>query len=155
MKYDPPIGTTFESDVEAPLDAVIQAANHILAFLQAQNIAPIGLCRYDDWFEHDGLHFRGTKIEFSDAFGLFQTPMSLFEATPDEDLVCIGIAPESNDWYLRARAHWNFEGTSVVGMISITMIPDLADRFRESRSIQGAQILSEEESQAYFNRISV
>lgn len=154
MPFEPPIGTTFTSEHEARLDEVIQTASRLLPFLQAQRISPIRLRRYDDWLEHDGLHFPGPQIEFSEVFRLFGSPRSLFEATPEDDAVCIGIGPESNDWYLRARAHWNAEDTELVGMISITMTSLLAKRYRGEVQAQSLQSLSEEESTGYFSRIT-
>ncbi len=154
MPFEPPIGTTFTSEHEARLDEVIQTASRLLSFLQAQSISPVRLRRYDDWLEHDGLHFPGRQIEFSEVFRLFGSPRSLFEATPKDDAVCIGIGPESNDWYLRARAHWSSEDTDLVGMISITMPPLLAQRFREEVQAQSSLPLSEEESIAHFSRIT-
>src|SRR5688572_12673407 len=117
MPFEQPIGATFASENDARLEEVIQLAAHILPFLQGQSIGPVRLRRHDDWLEHDGLHFAGPQIEFSDVFRLFGSPRSFFEATPTDELVFIGIAPESNDWYLRARAHWNSDDTNLVGMI--------------------------------------
>jgi hypothetical protein len=154
MPFEPPIGTSFTSDNDARPDVVIQTAARILPFLQAQNISPVRLRRYDDWLEHDGLHFPGPQIEFLDVFRLFASPRSLFEATPEDEAVCIGIGPESSDWYLRARAHWNSVDTELVGMISITMHLSLAQRFREEVQALSSLPLSEEESIAYFSRIT-
>ena len=155
MPFEPPIGTTFASENDARLNEVIHFASRILPFLQAQSVSPVRLRCYDDWLEHDGLHFQGPQIEFSDAFRLFGSPRSFFEATPKDDAVCIGIGPESNDWYLRARAYCNAEDTELVGMISITMPSLLAQRYRGEVQVQSLLPLSAEESTAYFSRITL
>jgi hypothetical protein len=113
------------------------------------------LRRFDDWLEHDGLQFEKPQLDMHGLFGLVGGAQSLYEATPPDDYVCVGVAPVDVSWYLRFRADWDEAGDSLVGRFDITLPPDLATRFRgEVVADIGCQV-TEETATTYYKRVGV
>jgi hypothetical protein len=89
-RFEPPVGTTFRTNalMQDELAALLHA---VVAFLEATDPhAP--LTRYDDWFEHDGMHVLRGKITFAILWEIVATPQVIFEETPQDDDVRIGIS---------------------------------------------------------------
>jgi len=84
----------------------------------------VRLRRYDDWWEHDGLHFYRSAIEFQNLFPLVHSPRTLLESTPDDFLVFVGIAPENGEWYLRYRVEWDDNETNLIGQFAVVFPAD-------------------------------
>ena len=125
----------------------------IARFLQDLQTSSPELCRYDDWWEHDGLHFEKGPASFHDLFAMVATPRSIFETTPDDHEVSIGISPRDGAWYLRFRAGWDAEDQVIIGCFALILPTELAAAFRAEVGPALACDLSEEPSEAYYQRI--
>jgi hypothetical protein len=73
------------------------------------------LYRYEDWWEHDGMHFRRESIDIHRLFEIVKSPQSSLEAMPGDLDVFVGIGPENNTWYLRFYLAWDEEGHELSG----------------------------------------
>ena len=124
-----PDGRTFVASGAA--GSIAADLRSIAAFLQS--VTPPGaIIRYEDWIEHDGLHFVRGSMGYPDLFAALGSTRDLLAASPQDADVCLGLAPEGGGWYLRARAEWSDEGDEVVARYDLTLALDTADRFRES-----------------------
>ncbi|MDY7109724.1 MAG: hypothetical protein SYC29_13900 [Planctomycetota bacterium] len=123
----------------------------VAAFLQ-QLDPHAAMKRYDDWLEHDGLHFDRGAITFPELFSAIGSPRDLLAATPDDDRVCVGVADERGRWYLRFRLEWDDDGRELTGFFDVTLRHELADRFRTELDTRSLIV---EPSAAYFARIQV
>lgn len=102
----------------------------IVSFLQLRD-PYVRLHRYEDWWEHDGLHFHRDLLDFDRLFALVNSPKSLVESTPPDDLIFVGIAPKNNQWYLRYRVEWNDDGTSLLGECALIVEGDYPELLAE------------------------
>ena len=128
VDFRPPHGVSFTDEGDCPLAGISRDLCRIAAFLQG--LAPFSrLVRYDDWRDHDGLYFERCRTDFHGLFQLVQTPRALLAATPGDEYVCVGIAPEDRAWYLRFRADWDDQGENLVGFYSLTVDGGLARGF--------------------------
>lgn len=128
VDFRPPDGVNFTDEGDCPLAGISRDLCKIAAFLQG--LAPYSkLVRYEDWRDHDGLYFERCRIDFHGLFQLVQTPRDLLAATPGDESVCVGIAPEDRAWYLRFRADWDDPGENLLGFYSLTLDAGLATRF--------------------------
>jgi hypothetical protein len=124
----------------------------VAAYLQ--NTKPHAeLRRYEDWWEHDGLHFYREDIDFHALFEIVGTPRSLLEATLDDEYVRIGIAPDDVKWYLRFRAEWDETGSKVAGDFDITLPEEMELAFRRDVLPGIGHRLEEEPATTYYRRI--
>ena len=87
------------------------------------------LKRYEDWWEHDGLHFYRDSINLEEFFKIVHSPKSILEAMPGDFEVFVGIAPENNIWYLRFYLDWDENEENLVGRFDITFSNELAENF--------------------------
>jgi len=134
-----PQGICFIFD-ELPASALSNVLCKIANFLQS--IATYAkLHRYDDWWEHDGLHFHRSLIDFDALYQMINSPKNLLESTPEDFAVFVGVAPEDNTWYLRYRVEWNDEETNLVGNCTVILPRTLIEKFK-------VEILSKIESKA-------
>ena len=124
-----PQGVCFLFGDELPAPVLSGVLCKITNFLQ--DVAPYAkLERYDDWWEHDGLHFHRSSVDFDVLYGMINSPKNLLESTPEDDSVFVGVAPNDNAWYLRYRVEWNDEETNLVGSCAVILPQPLAERFR-------------------------
>jgi hypothetical protein len=79
----------------------------------------------------------------------------VYEATPSDEYVCVGVAPLDGDWYLRFRANWDEAGGSLVGRFDITLPQDLAPSFRENVVAGLGCEITEESATTYYQRITL
>jgi len=86
-------------------------------------------------------------------FQIVGTAQSVYEATPSDEYVCVGIAPLDCDWYLRFRANWDDAGDSLVGRFDVTLPPGLAVSFRDDVVAALECEITEEPASAYYQRI--
>jgi len=90
--FEKPKGTNFRCSEALGAAELAKLLCKIVIFLQ--NSEPYAkLQRYDDWWEHDGLHFYKSPIDFRQLFAIVRSPESLLEAMPGDDYVFVGISP--------------------------------------------------------------
>ena len=121
----------------------------MVSFLQSLNPYAL-LQRYDDWWEHDGLHFERGPIDFDALFTIVRSSKSLIEAMPGDEYVHVGTAPESNEWYLRFYVYWDEEGDSLIGRFNLILRERLSNRFREEVLGELEIEIEEEDSASYY-----
>lgn len=95
--FVPPIGVCYFTDEAVKVDELRHALRDtVTAF---QNLEPFAKLKiYDDWWEHDGLHFDRGQLDFDSLLSLIRSSQSLLESTPSDDSVYVGVAPEDNNW---------------------------------------------------------
>ena len=126
----------------------------IVSFLQ--EVEPyVELCRYDDWWEHDGLHFGRGEIDFDTVFQPVNSPKHLLESTPPDDCVFVGIAPKDNGWYLRYRVEWDEDEVSLIGKCDLILSDPAAKKFREVQVSRLPAIPEEIGSSSFYNEIGL
>jgi hypothetical protein len=155
MSFSPPSGVTFHTTDDVPVAVLSAILRRVASFLQALQLSSPPLRLYHDWWQHDGLHFEKQRITFHELFGMVETPRAVFEATPGDDEVFVGVAPEQSGWYLRFRAEWDAEGRSIVGGLGITVPSDLAAAFKSEVKSLFERHLVEEASESYYRTVMV
>lgn len=153
-KFIHTVGVTFHTTRSQSASLVSKWLCDIVAFLHRHRFLG-SLERFDDWLEHDGLHFKRGQIDVHQLFDIIGSVRSLLEACPEDEEVCIGVAPEGGEWYLRIRVEWDEEGNSVVGRFDITLPDGLAESLRHDLIAIPDCELTEELSADYFARITV
>ena len=137
----------FEGEISAP--ALSRTLCRIVNFLQ--DTGPYAkLQHYEDWWEHDGLHFHRGSIDFNALYGMVGSPRNLLAATPADEFVCVGVAPEDNSWYLRFRAEWDDEGFNLSGSCAVILPASLAERFRKEVLATLDARAEEKDSESYY-----
>jgi hypothetical protein len=151
MPFSPPSGLAFHTaDAEVPAAGLVTALQRVAAFLQSLPRSTPHLWRYEDWWEHDGLHFDRGRASFHDLFAMIASPRSVLEATPDDFRVYVGVAPEDGAWYLRFRAEWDDEGRHVVGAFGVVVPAAAVNAFRTEVASRSETPLAEDASDAYY-----
>lgn len=144
--FEKPNGVCFFTPEAMDATELSRTLCKIVSFLQSRD-PYVQLHRYDDWWEHDGLHFARGRLDFDGLFALLKSPKSLLESTPEDDSVFVGVAPENNQWYLRYRVEWNDEGTALHGECALILDRDYAELFTE---LEGRTGLKQVDSKAYY-----
>ena len=150
--FQEPQGINFRCEEYFPIEVLSASLCQVLSFLQADD-PYIKLLRYDDWWQHDGLHFSRGAMDFHILFQIAGTPRSLYEAMPGDDEVRIGIAPDHFRWYLRMFADWDADDKKLEGDFDITLSKKLANRFRKEVVPNLSFSLIEESAETYYKRI--
>ena len=148
--FNAPQGINFSSKVlSAP--ELTRALWRVVS--SVQDIEPYGvsLQKYDDWWEHDGLHFHKGAISIHELFEIVKSPQALSAAMQGDDHVFIGVAPDSQNWYLRFYLAWDDEGFELNGRFDITLPADLAASFKE-RVLESVD-MKEQDAEAYYSTI--
>jgi hypothetical protein len=148
-----PTGVNFRTASQLPLSILSKCLCRVATFLQSI-VGHAPLIRSDDWLEHDGLQFERAPTDIHGLFQLVETARSLFEATPSDQYVCVGVASPDANWYLRFRASWDEAGDSLVGRFDITLPEDLASRFRVDVVADLECEITEELAIIYYRRIA-
>ena len=129
-KFIKPKGINFSSTEDLSAIELSKVLCRTASFIQ--NLEPYTeLERYDDWWEHDGLHFHRGKITFDELFKIINSPKNLLEGMSGDFDVFIGIAPKNNSWYLRFYLDWDTNEENLVGRFDITFPNELANNFDE------------------------
>jgi hypothetical protein len=150
--FKEPQGINFRCEERIPVDELSATLCNVLSFLQAD--APyVTLLQYDDWWEHDGLHFLKGSTDFHKVFEITKTPRSLYEAMPGDHEVRIGIAPDDFKWYLRMFADWDESDAKLEGDFDITLPTEQAHKFRTDIVPSLPCKMVEERSDIYFRMI--
>ena len=123
----------------------------VAAFLQ-QLDPHAELTRFDDWLEHDGLHFFFGPTDFSRLFACVGSPRDLLDATPEDDYVYCGFEDSARRWYLRFRVEWDEAGAELSGAFALVLTNALAEGFAARFADRGLHI---EPAADYFRRVTV
>ena len=98
--FKPPAGTNFNCPDPVSIAVLSKDLRKIAAFLQ-DRFPYASLQQFEDWWEHDGLHFIKGMTDIHGLFAMVGSPKSIYVAMPGDDWVKIGIAPTDGKWYLR------------------------------------------------------
>jgi hypothetical protein len=155
MTFSPPDGVTFHIAEEVAVSDLCVLLCRVVVFLQGLQSSSESLRLYDDWWEHDGLHFSRSTITFHDLFAMIETHPAIFEATPDDFGVFVGVASEDAGWYLRFRAELDSDDHSIVGRFAVTVPSVIAPAFSTEVSALSQHRLIEEAANRYYERVIV
>ena len=147
-----PKGVNFSCQKYLRIDDLIAALSKIVLLLRSES-SNVELHRYDDWWEHDGLHFHKGKTDFEIILKMLRSPKELYGAMPEGFAVRIGIAPDNMNWYLRLFVDWDDDDADLEGNFDITLPGDLAEKFRKEIMESVTCGMNEEPSEAYFAKI--
>ncbi|MGD9161137.1 MAG: hypothetical protein PVG39_22155 [Desulfobacteraceae bacterium] len=137
-----------------PLEIITKDLLKIAAFLQSIMLfGPDRLIRYDDWWEHDDLHFKKGRTDLHELFTILKTPRTLYDSMPGDDDVFIGIGPEDESWYLRFYVDWDINDKELVGAFAAVFKNDLADQFKKEVISKLESNILEIDSSKYYERI--
>jgi len=131
--YRLPNGISFCAD-GSPLLVVVHDLKYVVRFIQGicDDTQAFSLKFYEDWWEHDGLHFFKTTIGLRELWGMIESPKSLLSAMTGEELVFLGVSDQDNTWYLRFTADTEFDSDTIIAAYSFTCCKTIALRFRQS-----------------------
>jgi hypothetical protein len=155
MSFSPPDGVTFHTDEDVAVTDLCTLLRRVAVFLQGLQLSSPSLRLYHDWWQHDGLHFDRRAITFHDLFAMVETPRAIFQATPDDHDVFVGVAPEGTGWYLRFRAEWDSDDQSIVGSFAVTVPSERAPAFTTEVVALSQLRLVEEAAERYYERVIV
>lgn len=102
-EFKPPEGVNFSCQNPVPIAALSKDLCKIAAFLQHKFLY-VALQRFDDWWQHDGLHFDRGLLDWHALFATVGSPRGIYESMPGDDYVRIGVAASDGKWYLRFYA---------------------------------------------------
>jgi len=150
--FNPPSGINFSSKaLSAP--KLTQALCRTASFIQVFETHGTLLFKYDDWWEHDGLHFSKDTITFHELFEIVKSPQALLQAMPGDEDVFVGMTSNSQSWYLRFYLSWDDEGCELSGRYDITLPAFLAADYISR--IQDIVKLEEQDAATYYNNIQL
>ena len=155
MSFTPPNGVVFRIAEEIPVADLCELLRRVVRFLQDLSLSAPSLRLYHDWWEHDGLHFDKGGIKFHDLFAMVETPRAVFDATPDEHAVFVGVAPEDSQWYLRLRAEWDCDEKNIVGTFAVILPSDLVAAFAEEVQSSAKHPFEQLSSESYYREVIV
>ena len=155
MAFSPPHGVTFHTESEIAVTDLCALLRRVAAFVQGLQVSLPRLRLYHDWWQHDGLHFERGAITFHDLFAMVATPRAIFESTPNEDEVFVGVSPDDAGWYLRFRAGWDADDESIVGSFAVTLPAERAQIFSMDVADSSEHRLVEEAAESYYARVIV
>ncbi|MDP4147011.1 MAG: hypothetical protein Q8936_21475 [Bacillota bacterium] len=151
--YIPPVGLNYrpkENDID-PV-SLSNTLCRIVSFLQSKD-PNIKLNIYNDWWQHDGLHFEKGLIGYDDLFDIIETPRTIFENMPGDDWVYIGVSSEVNSWYLRFYLDWNRNDEHLLGRFDITVPLKMGNEFENEVISKLDFSIKKEDSKSYYERI--
>jgi hypothetical protein len=147
-----PLGVCFLFDGELPAPILSNILCRIVNFLQ--DVAPYTkLQHYEDWWEHDDLHFHRGALDFNVLYSLISSPRNLLAATPADDYVFVGVAPADNSWYLRFRVVWDDEGFNLAGSCAIVLPLSLVEQFRKEVLLNLSTKAEEKDAALYYREV--
>ncbi|MFK7778923.1 MAG: hypothetical protein QM501_12525 [Gimesia sp.] len=152
--FPQPKGINFSLNELIPIRIMSQSLCKIASFLQ-NVLHATQLVQYEDWWEHDGLHFRRGECSIHDLFSVIQTPRALMNSMQGDEYVYVGIAPPDNSWYLRFYINWDDTDEELEGYFDITLREDDAILFRKSVVAEFDFLLLEQTAADYYKSIIV
>lgn len=155
MSFTPPVGVAFHTEGEVRGDELVATVRRVVTFLEGFIFTPDKLRVFDDWWEHDGLHFERPCVKYVDLFAMLASPRAMSDATPNDDHVCVGISPEDAEWYLRFRARRDETYGEIAGAFAVVMPSDAATFFKLEVKPRCEATLTELPSKSYYARVKV
>jgi len=153
-RFIKPEGINFSCSDNLSASVLSQALCKTVSFLQSLNPYQ-KLHKYEDWWEHDGLHFYREEVIFDTFFNIINSPRSLLESMPGDEDVFIGVAPDDGSWYLRFYLAWDDEGFDLLGRFDITVPQALADRYLRE-VVEGINIrMKQQDTGDYYKSIGL
>jgi hypothetical protein len=154
-EFVPPEGRSWSTAGALPARDLCRALSKTASFLQAVEPHGAELLRYEDWWEHDGLHFHRGTVTFPDLFRMVESPRSLLAAVPDEEHVFVGVAPATGRWYLRFRVYWDAPGEQLFGRFGL-VLPDVLAAGYRSEVVEPLSLeVVEEDAAEYYRSVRV
>jgi hypothetical protein len=150
--FQEPKGVNFATTDDVGGADISEALRKVVAFVQSQS-PYIELERYDDWWEHDGLHFYRSPISLDELFSIVHSPRSLLESMPGDFQVSVGIYAKDIPFYLRFYVDWNDDETEVIGRFDVTFPEETANRFRREMDSTSKVEFQEKPSEDYYRSI--
>ena len=83
MAFVPPKGTNFRLTEAVPIAELCGILGKVVDFVQ-RHCQSRNLERFDDWWQHDGLHFESGLVSFSELREIIGDPSSLHNAMPGD-----------------------------------------------------------------------
>jgi hypothetical protein len=151
-EFQPPVGVTFISPDGVKAADLSNLLCKTAAFIQSQS-PYIKLERYDDWWEHDGLHFYRKSLSIEDLFTTVRSPKSLLESMPGDEDVFVGVYSKEFPLYLRFYVHWNEDETELIGRFDVTFPTEIAHQYRNDVVARLQIAMTEMGSEEYFSSI--
>lgn len=152
-EFTKPEGINFSCAQEISAVELSKVLCRIVSFVQW--LEPyIKLERYDDWWEHDGLHFYRNSISFDALFKLVNSPKSLLDEMPGDFQVFVGIAPENHSWYLRFYLDWDETDENLIGRFDVTFPREISDKFRKEVLNNFDLNIAEQDAEKYYQSIT-
>jgi hypothetical protein len=153
-EFSKPQGINFSCVDNVSAEELALALCKTASFLQA--VDPyVTLQRYDDWWEHDGLHFCRGETDFDGLFKMTRSPKELLQAMTADDEVFVGVAPDDGKWYLRFYLFWDDDGFRLLGRFDLTLPPRLEAEY-QVEVVQKLNLeMTARESAVYYESIIV
>jgi hypothetical protein len=149
-----PEGINFSCSDDLSAPVLSQALCRTVSFLQSLNPYQ-KLHKYEDWWEHDSLHFYRESVNFDTLFNIINSPRSLLYSMPGDEGVFIGVAPDDSSWYLRFYLAWDDEGFNLLGRFDITVPPALTQRYMKE-VVERVNIgMKQQDAGAYYKSIGL
>ncbi len=153
-QFTKPEGINFSCRDNLPAPVLSKALCRTLSFLQSLN-PYVKLNKYEDWWEHDGLHFYREAVNFDTLFNLINSPRALLESMPGDEDVFIGVGPDDGNWYLRFYLAWDDEGFDLFGRCDITVSQALAERYMKE-VVEGLNLeMERQDAGVYYQSIGL
>ncbi len=157
-----PEGINLRSDFRLGAVTLSAALSQTVAFLRSIGEDDLRLFRYDDWWEHDGLHLprRDELIDFDVLARLVETPGAMAAAMTGDYKVFVGVAPPSFQWYLRFYHDTENSGSrgigkAMSGCFDLTLPEGSVDAYRQQVVLPLGLQMQEQESNAYYLSIGM
>ncbi len=157
-----PEGTNLKSGFYLRATLLSAALSQTVMFLRSLDDGDARLFRYDDWWEHDGLHFprKDGIIDFDILMSLVETPQAIKESMTGEYNVFVGVAPPNFQWYLRFYYDTDtaIRGQSeeeLFGWFDLTLPDKSVDTYRQQVVLPLGLEMQEQESIAYYLSIGM
>ena len=151
-KFVKPSGVNFSSENELFGVDLSQILCKTVSFIQ--QLKPYEkLEKFDDWWEHDGLHFHRGEIGFDELFKIIDSPENLLRAMTGNFDVFVGVAPKDNSWYLRFYLDWEENEENSVGRFDVTFPPKLAEIFEKQILKQFGLEIKRQNAAQYYQSI--
>ncbi len=157
-----PDGTNLRSSPCLASPMLSSALIQTVVFLKTIDKEHSELFRYDDWWEHDGLHLprKDELIDFNILLRLVETPMSIIEAMTGENNVSVGVAPPNFQWYLRFYHDTDITGSRYsngqrTGCFDITLPNNLVNAYRQQVILPLGLEMQTQGSIAYYLSIGM
>ena len=143
-----PSGTSFFLHEFVPDEMLLRTLQEATRFLNSVAVDQ-NLYQFDDWLEHDGLHFYKRRLKFPDLERIVSNQGALTRSMPGDFAVRIGLAPTDQSWYFRFYVDEKNEGD-----FGLTLPPSIASSIRPILAEVHGDNLGEQDANSYFERIT-